>query len=107
MGPGKDEVLKLNPSTNERTHSEEGNTSTSEEDADETKKAVSRPVEVKTSDSEEYEETTANMSNSRLEPPEFCTDASGYAEYKKRLLRWSRITSVNKKQQAEVVKYTI
>ena len=42
MGPGIDEVLKLNPSTNEksiRTHSEKGNTSASEEDTDETNNA--------------------------------------------------------------------
>ena len=45
------------------------------------------------------------MSNSRHEPPEFCSDASGYAEYKRRLQRWSRITTVKKKQQAEVVVY--
>ena len=150
MGPGIDEVLKLNPSTNEksiRTHSEEGNTSASEEDTDETQNAesrpvqsaseedteglkntVSRPVEVKTSDSaeskdtdelkiavsrpavaklsdsEESKDSSSSMSN-RLNPPEFCADASGYAEYKKRLLRWSRITTISKRQQAEVVLY--
>ena len=31
--------------------------------------------------------------------------ASGYAEYKRKLERWSRITSVEKKKQAEVVLY--
>ena len=41
------------------------------------------------------------MSNSRHEPPEFCSEASGYAEYKRRLQRWSRITTVKKKQQAD------
>ena len=45
------------------------------------------------------------MASPRLEPPDFCDDASGYAEYKKRLQRWSRITTIKKKQQAEVVVY--
>ena len=45
------------------------------------------------------------MSDTRHEPPEFCSDASGYAEYKRKLQRWSRITTVKKKQQAEVVVY--
>ena len=39
------------------------------------------------------------------DPPEFTADASMYQEYKKRLKRWSRITKVDKKQQAEVVLY--
>ena len=42
---------------------------------------------------------------SKVEPPKFMDDASGYPEYKKKLLRWSRITKVPKVQQAEVILY--
>ena len=45
------------------------------------------------------------MSTHKYDPPEFFSDPSGYAEYKKRLQRWARITKVEKKQQAEVVVY--
>ena len=45
------------------------------------------------------------MASSKLEPPEFCSDASGYAEYRKKLERWSRITTVKKCLQEEVVVY--
>ena len=45
------------------------------------------------------------MSVHTYEPPKFIDHASGYAEYKKKLERWSRITKVGKKQQAEVVFY--
>ena len=38
-------------------------------------------------------------------PPTFIDDASTYPEYKRRLERWSRITKVDKKLQAEVVVY--
>ena len=48
---------------------------------------------------------TIKMSTSKLDPPEFFNDQSGYAEYKKKLQRWARITKVDKKQQAEVVVY--
>ena len=39
------------------------------------------------------------------EPPAFFDDPSGYAEYKHNLLRWARLTKVDKKQRAEVVLY--
>ena len=45
------------------------------------------------------------MSTRKYEPPEFFSDPSGYAEYKKKLERWSRITAVQKDKQAEVVVY--
>ena len=46
------------------------------------------------------------MSNKQAyAPPEFIVGASAYTEYKKRLRRWSRITKVDKKQQAVVVMY--
>ena len=45
------------------------------------------------------------MSTNKYDPPEFFSDPSGYAEYKKRLKRWARITNVAKKKQAEVVVY--
>ena len=43
--------------------------------------------------------------SSKYIPPKFIDDASEYAEYKKKLQRWSRITKVDRKQQAEVVLY--
>ena len=45
------------------------------------------------------------MSSSKFTPPKFIDDASGYEDYKKKLLRWSRITKHDRKQQAEVVLY--
>ena len=45
------------------------------------------------------------MSKQTYPPPDFIADASGYADYKKRLKRWSRITKEEKKKQAEVVVY--
>jgi len=47
---------------------------------------------------EEFEQKEI-MASSKLEPPEFCSDASGYAEYRKKLGSWSRITTVKKGQQ--------
>ena len=46
-----------------------------------------------------------SSSKSQVTPPEFIDTSSGYAEYKRKLERWSRITSVEKKKQAEVVLY--
>ena len=43
--------------------------------------------------------------SSKYEPPPFINEASGYAEYKMLLQRWSRITKIAKNQQAEVVLY--
>ena len=48
--------------------------------------------------------TTMAMFN-RVEPPTFISDKKSYAAYKKDLLMWSRITSVAKTSQAEVVVY--
>ncbi len=45
------------------------------------------------------------MSSSKFLPPKFVEDASGYPEYKRKLMRWSRITKVEAAQQAEVVLY--
>ena len=45
------------------------------------------------------------MSVHTYQPPKFIEDASRYPEYRRKLLRWSRITKVDKKQQAEVVLY--
>ena len=42
---------------------------------------------------------------SKINPPDFIDDASGYPEYKKKLLRWSRITKVPANKQAETVLY--
>ena len=38
-------------------------------------------------------------------PPDFIKDACEYPEYKRKLQRWSRLTPVDAKQQAEVVVY--
>ena len=45
------------------------------------------------------------MSSSKCVPPNFITDASQYAEYKKKLLRWSRITKTDPAQKADMVLY--
>ena len=45
------------------------------------------------------------MAAHRYDPPQFITDASGYADYKRKLERWSRITKVEKAKAAEVVLY--
>ena len=44
---------------------------------------------------------------SKCPPPKLIDDAAGYAEYKKQLQRWSRITKVEQKKQAEVVLYAL
>jgi hypothetical protein len=45
------------------------------------------------------------MAASKLEPPRFIDDASGYPEYKRKLQRWSRITKIAAEKQAEYVVY--
>ena len=47
------------------------------------------------------------MSSSKYVPPKFMDDSSQYAEYKKKLQRWARLTKtkIDPKQQAEVVLY--
>ena len=42
-----------------------------------------------------------------LEPPAFMSETKSYAQYKKDLLMWSRITQVDKKVQAELVVYKL
>ena len=48
----------------------------------------------------------ATMS-SVLEPPSFVSDSKRFSEYKKDLLRWSRLTSVKEELQAEMVVYRL
>ena len=43
------------------------------------------------------------MSSSKVQPPKFINDPAEYDQYKKKLLRWTRITKVDKKLQAETV----
>ena len=50
-------------------------------------------------------EAEANMAKICFEPPTFVSETKSYATYKDDLYRWSRITSVPAKQQAEVVVY--
>ena len=45
------------------------------------------------------------MSSGKIAPPEFIDYPSEYAEYKRKLQRWSRLTKTDKKQQAELVVY--
>ena len=47
------------------------------------------------------------MATSKFEPPAFISDTKTYADYKKDLYMWSRITGVAKKIQAEVVVYNL
>ena len=42
-----------------------------------------------------------------LEPPSFVSDSKRFSEYKKDLLRWSRLTSVKEELQAEMVVYRL
>ena len=45
------------------------------------------------------------MLKMNIPPPSFVSDSKSYEEYREDLQRWSRITSVDKKLQAEVVVY--
>ena len=47
------------------------------------------------------------MAGYKVEPPKFMDDASGYPDYKNKLLRWSRITKVAANKQAEYVVYNL
>ena len=47
------------------------------------------------------------MSRSSIEPPAFISESKSYAEYKADLNMWSRITSLDKKVQAETVVYRL
>ena len=42
-----------------------------------------------------------------IEPPSFISDTKNYTEYKADLLMWSRISSLDKKVQAEMVVYRL
>ena len=43
--------------------------------------------------------------SSKYDPPKFIDNSYEYPEYKNKLRRWSRITKVDKKLQADVVVY--
>ena len=54
------------------------------------------------------QESTIVMASSRsFEPPAFVSETKSYEQYKKDLYMWSRITSIPKKNQAEVVVYNM
>ena len=54
----------------------------------------------------ETEATTGNsMATKFLEPPSFVNEKKSYRSYKNDLQQWARITSVEKKLQAEIVVY--
>jgi hypothetical protein len=42
-----------------------------------------------------------------IKPPSFVSDTKSYAEYKEDLKRWSRLTSIEKKHQADMVVYCL
>ena len=64
-------------------------------------KSESKPSDlVKTSEPNLYTMAT-------LEPPAFMSEVKSYAQYKKDLRMWSRITQVDKKLQAELVVYKL
>ena len=46
-------------------------------------------------------------SKAKYEPPSFVSNTKSYATYKADLKRWSRITGIDKKLQAEVVFYSL
>ena len=52
-------------------------------------------------------EENINDMASRIEPPTFVSDKKSYAAYKADLKMWSRITSLEKKVQAEMVVYCL
>ena len=50
---------------------------------------------------------TSTMSSTLLEPPTFISENKSFDVYKKDLKRWSRLTSLDKKLQAEMVVYKL
>ena len=44
---------------------------------------------------------------SNIEPPSFVSNTKTYAEYKEDLRRWSRLTTLEKKYQADMVIYRL
>ena len=66
-------------------------------------------VEIETSGAAAADqESTIVMASSRsFEPPAFVSETKSYEQYKKDLYMWSRITSIPKKNQAEVVVYNM
>ena len=47
------------------------------------------------------------MAQVNIEPPSFVCETKTYAEYKEDLKRWSRLTSLEKKHQADMVIYRL
>ena len=52
-------------------------------------------------------EPITKMATKSFEPPSFVSKTKSYAAYKADLKRWSRITAIDKKLQAEVVVYSL
>ena len=67
------------------------------------------PEKVKTQEGPQTNNSVPKMSkmSSKIEPPTFVSQTKSYATYKKDLKMWSRITSIEKKLQAEVVVYSL
>ena len=78
------------------------------------KAEAERDILVETSKGDSKTKTTVatvteiKMANIKgFEPPAFVSKTKSYSAYKADLKRWSRITSVEKKLQAEVVVYSL
>ena len=57
--------------------------------------------------SEEFHQVSSATMSFLIEPPAFISSSKKFAEYKKDLLRWSRLTSVKPELQAEMVIYRL
>ena len=56
---------------------------------------------------EEFHQVSSATMSLLIEPPAFISSSKKFAEYKKDLLRWSRLTSVKPELQAELVVYRL
>ena len=70
------------------------------DDGDKVTETVTKPVELEAG-------TITKMATKSFEPPAFVSKTKFYAAYKADLKRWSRITAIDKKLQAEVVVYSL
>ena len=92
-----------NTQVHKKEQGEEGTAVPKEETKSSLEQIVNPNVVVTTA--VELSGNTLKMSHSNAEPPAFISDQKSYAEYKVDLSIWSRITSLDKKIQAETVVY--
>ena len=98
VGPA--EAVKLRQSEDKTVEAEDSD-SVAEEDTNSSSESVSEDIDIV----DVVGVPVVNMSGKAFEPPAFVSESKNYATYKDDLLRWSRITNVVKKNQAEVVVY--